>query len=521
MMLVFNGCRFYKQVPLNANLSHAWDEGLQTIGEYEGTRIEIINNGHHYLLQDYQTNGNTIKGELKKTDNFTIPDKASFMRLKIPFPERKSFRNTLFVWSENALPEGEFTIKAEDVKMMRFAADSEKSTLVSATIVVGVIGGIAGGLAIACSCPRVYAIDTNGGQVLQGSLFSGAISKSFEREDLLPLPNPDLSGEEIVLRVANELPEDEHINELKLLRFSHQKGYEVANDASGELIEFSNLIAPDFATSSDGEDILSSIKDRDDQAYIFDEETIQGEFSSAILTFDKSQLKSSNPKLVIHGFQTKWLEQVAESFFMLQGTNFDRMNKRMDRVPRQLYDRNMARLGISMNAYVMTRKGWQKIGSYKNAGTTVKKLLSMDLPLDQIEGSQIRIKLEAAFRLWEIDQVGLTNNWNSLNLPEEVPLISAVNQSGEDVSSLIKASDKDYLVQPTEGTYVDLHFKNNAKEGDILVLKGSGYYYHRKTYTHAPEKKAIRAIRSQGKLAAQEFSKLMDQYYQTTALKRP
>ena len=438
---------------------------------------------------------------------------------EIPNEERLHFRKTLFVKSDFPLQEGPFSMNAADGTLTRYTDDMRREIGLAVGLTIVIIGGGVAGLAAACNCPRIYSFDEAGNQQLQGSLLSGAISRSFERQDLLALPNIDRSQKELTLRVANELPEVEYLNQFRLLKVPYRKGFQLGMDASEQLFEFGKRIPPIAAHSGGGKDQLRELFERDELSYEFEEETMGKQLSSTIVSFDNSQLNASPAKLLIHARQTQWLEQVTEAYFALHGSEFDKINRKMDKIPSKLYDQNMAKLGISLNAYVMTEQGWQKIGIFKNAGTTRKKMLGMDLPLEEVTGPNIQIKLESAFGFWEIDQIGITQDWKVLDTYEEVPLLAAVNHSGDDVRALIQSEDKQYLIQPTEGTYVDLRFENTATEEELYVLQGTGYYYHEREYAHVPEKQAIKAIRSRKKMAAHELSQLLHQYSETMVLK--
>ena len=210
---------------------------------------------------------------------------------------------------------------------------------------------------------------------------------------------------------------------------------------------------------------------------------------------------------MVYGRQTEWLEQVAESFFSLYGTDFDKFNQKLERVPRKFHENYDAKRGISMKAYVMTNAGWKKLGVFQNAGIVKEKLMGMDIDLDQVPGNEVKIKLEAAFRFWEIDQIGLTQDGQRMDQFEEVPLRSAINESGQDVAALLQNIDDQYAVQPAAGSQIELTFDNSAGKGEIYVLQGTGYYRHVREYAHEPQWKAIRGLRSLGKLSAHEFSR--------------
>ncbi|MEZ4828546.1 MAG: hypothetical protein R3C61_20005 [Bacteroidia bacterium] len=121
----------------------------------------------------------------------------------------------------------------------------------------------------------------------------------------------------------------------------------------------------------------------------------------------------------------------------------------------------------------------------------------MALPIDisAISGETINIRLESAYKFWELDQIGLSANWQQISEYVEVPMISAVNEKGEDVSARIHTVDEHYAVQPQAGSAITLSFENTAAEDEIYILKGTGYYHHIRNYEHAPDKPFIRYMR--------------------------
>ena len=523
--LMLDSCKFYKEVPIYANEHDPW-EGAMNRSDLLPARNINLKTGtgtYQYQLQNYTIDGDVLKGELVAINYFPIPDKKTFGAKNIPKEKRVQFLSTLFISSDKPLAEGDFSINISEAgQLTRYEVDKGSSfaasfALTAGIVVVGTTAALAAIVAIACNCPRVYIVDANGDEHLQGPLFTGAISKSFERRDLMPLKGIDRSNDQVVIRVKNELPEDEYINELKLLRITHRPDYQIGMDASEELFEFNKLEAPREAVSLSGSDLKEATGNLDALFYEFDDETYLEELNSATFTFDKPTNNSQKLKLVIHARQTKWLEQVTESYFRLHGNEFDKVNSRMGKIPIGLYNRNMAKYGISMNAYVMTKNGWSKLGVFKNAGTVKKLYLGMDIDLKEIEGEEIKIKLESAFRFWELDQIGITMDWKLMENYEEVPFKSAINEKGEDVSTHILAVDNQYVVQAEEGTFVELTYDNVAQEEEIYVLQGTGYYHHKRNYTHEAEKKAIRQIKARGKLAAHELSYWLHRYTKATA----
>jgi hypothetical protein len=518
MLLLFaitlNACVYYRTVPVAITADQTWPKALSVPEAPLGTEITFINGENAFYLTDPTYSEQTISGQLKRTPFFSVPDKKNFLRKNVPELARPFLVRTLYVTTDTPLEEGPFSLDINQANSLtRYSVNGGATFAASTGMVLGsVLVGSTAFLLIACNCPRVYALNPDGSEQAMGSILTGAIASSFERQDLLPLPQLDRSGEEIVLSIANELPEDEFVNELKLFKVAHRQDYQIGHDATGSLFEYKNPLLPLSANASDGSDVLENVLDRDEAHYGFAEETYQPELNSVVVRFDKSQLHASPAKLIIHARQTEWLEQVAESFFSLYGNEFEQLNQRMEKASRRFYDRYNARQGISMTAYLKTRRGWQEIGVFQNAGIIQPKLMGLDLDLSKVPGDEVEIKLEAAFRFWELDQIGLVQDWQTLEPYTEVPMQSALNEAGQDVRALIQNADDQYARQPSAGSHIQLRFENTAQANELYVLQGTGYYRHVREYSHAPQQAQIKQLRSRGKLAAHELSLSLHQY---------
>ena len=511
--LLMTGCWSYytKKVALPTSSADPWPE---TVTNLKNSRplIQIVNASQKMDLVNYRLEDDIIIGTLTDAkEEVILPTKGTFARKNIPKAQRQPLLMTLQLWTDQKLSSGEASFPLSEFTSAQYVRPAHGVNVLT-HIGAGVVGA-AVFLAIACNCPRVYALNENGEKMMQGSLFTGAISKSFERTDLLPLYRLNRTEESIHLTIANELPEDEYIDEVKLLKVKKKADTRLAVDVSGELFEYNpNLISPTSAISLDGRDIASEVALEDGQVHDFDDMSEAKELNSAIFTFNKSDLPNQTAKLIVLGRQTDMLEASAEYMFSLFGDKFDKLNEKMDKFPREKYEAQNAKRGISMNAFIKTSKGWENAGSFHYASIVNQKWLGMDIDVSKVEGENVEIKLEAAYKFWELDYVGLSNDWNTLSNYEEVPTLSAFNEKGEDVSSLIQTADQQYAVQPHAGSFIEFSFENNASEDEVYVLKGTGYYHHIRDYDHKPNKRMLVKLKSMDPLSAQEVSKTLDLY---------
>ncbi len=384
------------------------------------------------------------------------------------------------------------------------------SVLGTTTIVLGSVAvGIGTFLAIACSCPRVYATGESGPE-LQGSLFTGSISQSLARTDYLPLNGLDRSKDQIEISIHNELPETEYLDQVQLLKAKPTPGAKLGMGVGDQLFEYQTLHAPTKAHTANGVDLLARVEQWDQQFYGFDQQLSDQALNEAIFTFDVSNLKKDQAQLVIQARQTEWVQVVADYFFSLFGTDFDRWSKRMDRVPRNTYEARTAERGISMNAYLNTANGWKLVGTYHNAGIVQQKTLGIPIDLSHVKGQEIELKLTSAHKFWELDQIGLSDDWQAFTQYEPVPLLGATNEAGMDIQAQIAKIDGSYHILPTQTSRVDLVYAHTTAADEVYILQGTGYYHHQRSYDYPAQRQILKSLKK-GEITTHQLSIFMDQ----------
>ena len=139
----------------------------------------------------------------------------------------------------------------------------------------------------------------------------------------------------------------------------------------------------------------------------------------------------------------------------------------------------------------------------------------MNLDLDKLSGETIEIKLESAHGFWDIDYVGITDEWSdSINLVK-LRNTRSLNQDGLDVLPKISADDNVYVELPNEGTFVNLFFEAPSNPNSYLILLGNGYYHHKRNYTAKPNYKVLNELKKD-KLSTHQLSRLLQSQFAMT-----
>ena len=122
-------------------------------------------------------------------------------------------------------------------KMEIFSLDAKKTSSSKAIPIVIVLGVAAVTVLIIAivailtksSCPYVYVYDGNSFK-FAGEIYSGAVYASLERDDYLPLPGFMPFDDKYTVKIANQLPEIQYLNQAELWVVDHPENSEIIAD---------------------------------------------------------------------------------------------------------------------------------------------------------------------------------------------------------------------------------------------------------------------------------------------------
>lgn len=104
------------------------------------------------------------------------------------------------------------------------------------------------------------------------------------------------------------------------------------------------------------------------------------------------------------------------------------------------------------------------------------------------------------------------------NIPVEVASVvatSAIDENGNDVRSLLSASDELYLIQPDIGNVVTLKFTApQIKNARAVFLHSRGYHEYIRDYKNWPDFVALRSFKEKG--AFTRYAKKQDDEFANT-----
>ena len=514
IITMISGCTWYKTLqiePINA-------ESLEAIHKHKNT--VVIHNA-------IQENEYTLRNEMVLT-NFVIEnDSLKGITIAPPAGRKHQLKDNSFIKSSVEayqplstmhiyieLPNmdfGEFSIPISAIKSVEIHDKNVgKSVSTSILSIVGAASVVmVAAVAVACACPQVSSYNEKEDQ-FHGSLFPGSIFKSLKRHDYLVLDNTINDQGSLNLQISNDLPEIEYIDQLELLEVKHEKYDHLGVSNTNQFVAYNEKPTPLYFESNLSDEMAFALQKRDHLSYDFNDPNSINELNNVVLKFKRSDF-SENTKLVITGKQSQWLETVANYVFFNIGKSYDNWKKRKDKASAKKWKQKNVKQGVALNVYQKINNTWKYIGSHHDAGTLAMRNLVMNIEHGSDSSSFIEIKLESAYKIWEIDYVGLTDDWTNEVQTSTINFDAVIDQDGNDISQAIKSTDENYHVQDSIGTSIDLSVKGYfPNHNSTLVLHGSGYYHHIRDYEHKPDLKFF--VQLNNKLGIQDVSRALDQY---------
>lgn len=330
------------------------------------------------------------------------------------------------------------------------------------------------------SCPLVYSWDGSKWRLDSGT-FGGAIMPALARTEVdnLLFVRPD--RDTLRLRVANELRETDHLDQIAVLAVDHSPTHTVAPDALGRLHTVGRLVSPLATREFRGGNAQERV--RADDGWAWESNPSGRDTSRPEDARDGLELTFRRPagamraQLVVDASNTVWAELMMWRFVSLHGTAtqawYDSV-ARDPRLARRLGD--MMEREVYLGVSVLTGRGWERQGLVREAGPEIMKRQVVALDLSRVSGDVVRIRLESAPSLWRVDQVAM-----DFSPPGEltvIPLTAARAETpdGRDLRAAIVAPDRSEHVME-QGDRLDLVFavpptRAGRDRSYLLVTRG-------------------------------------------------
>ena len=365
-------------------------------------------------------------------------------------------------------------VKVEDyeldgVKTLVGVAGSLSFSFLALVLIILLIKG--------ASCPFIYA-DNGEDFQFTGEIYSGATNLPLERDDYLPVGNIKPSGNKYQLRITNEVNEIQNTNLTELITVDHQPGIKILMDKYGVAYSVSDVKRPFAATDTYGSSILNKLAYIDTISYISTIKKDQTISDTISMTFNKPEgVKSS--KLVIGGKNTMWLDYMYGKFSDLFGKRFNKWKEKSNKKSKEELLKWTLDQGMVLSVYLQTDDSLKFVDYFNLPGPMAYKEDILLLDLSQVHSDKVNLKLVSGVLFWDIDYAGMDFTETGQVNKTILPLVSAMDENGKDVKSLLTKNDEKYLVQPLPVNKTDLTFPAPELQSGLsrsVFLHSKGHY---------------------------------------------
>lgn len=358
------------------------------------------------------------------------------------------------------------------------------------------------------SCPFVY-VNYQDSYQFTGEMFAGAIYPSLERDDYMPLPHLQVIEGQYNLRISNELLERQYTNLANLVVIQHGENTKVLIDKKGNIQTITSPTPTSEAVSGTSH-CEKEVAMKDSVAFLFDNPS-QGDITSLVLSFNRPAT-AMNGKLVLNAKNSFWLDYTYGKLNEQFGTYYNTFAEKQRKEPASKLHQWGMDQSVPLSVYVQTKKGWKFVDYFNSIGPLASRDIVMPLDLSEVEGQEVKVKLECGFMFWEVDYAAMDFSDNIAVITEKYTPSSAIDEKGQDVSDQIAATDDKYLIQPDIGNVVTASYpahKPVAGKVVSLFLHSRGYYEYIRDYKNTPNLPFLLDFKNKG--AFPKFSREMYQ----------
>lgn len=353
------------------------------------------------------------------------------------------------------------------------------------------------------SCPFVSAFDGNE-FITQGELYAGSVYPQLARNDYLPLNMQPVSDGKLQIKISNEQPEIQNTDLAELMVITHDTNVEMMVDEKGRLYSISKPQTPVSATYND-KDILTAISNQDDDRICAYDDTSKNINNSSVQLAFRKDNNSSKAKLLLNVRNSFWIDYVFNKMTEGYGVYYPQFVKKQHEKSAEDLIAWRDKQKIPLTVSVLTNNGWQKLTAINPVGPLSFRQMIVPVDLSTISGNTIHVQLSSGFMFWELDYAAIDFTQDENYTIEKLLPAKAIDENGKDVTALLSAPDKNYLVQPAIGNittveyaYTPLKLKSKTQ---TYVLHSKGYYEYVRDYKNKPNVKFLKQFKNAGALS--------------------
>ena len=510
-------CSYFKVSEVDAANDKQQQELIEKF-EAEQKYLVVHSNNKPYHLDDLKIDANSqvISGNLVQLDDNHIHKGGINVQPKKSYRYNKKKTTPLnevhiYLKNDNYLNQGNMTIPISEIERIAVVDKNVGKSVLN--IVATTIGVLALLLIIVAltksSCPFIYS--HNGEDyVFNGELYPGNIIRNAQQLDYLKLNDLCEKDGLYKIRISNELLEIQHTDLVEMLVIDHKPGSEVLMDPSGIPLIMNETIAP-VKANSNNKNVLDLINTKDEISFLFNERTNQETYiSDLILTFPKTKYRNK-ATLKLSVKNSLWLDYVFGKFNEKFGSYYEEFQRQQQDFTSEESLGWQDAQHIPLKVSVKKDGKWHEVETIYSAGPLSYRDIGLQFDLENSNSEVLEVKLSTGFMFWELDQAAISFIEGDFEDIKSIPLNSAINDKGIEVSNLVNKIDGKYLTQKIAGEYVDLSYRTSpipeGKERSIFI-KTKGYYNYIRDYKGIPDFPELLKFKKPGYFTKFSFEEL-------------
>jgi hypothetical protein len=380
------------------------------------------------------------------------------------------------------------------VTFIRPGGNTMKGFLIGAAVDAAVIGAVAiaaaaddgGGSSSTSygsgesSCPYVYSWD-GGRYVLDAEPFAGSFVEAAQRSDWARLDHLREADGVYRLRVANELREEEHLDEVKLLVVDHPMGTEIVPDLNGRMHALASPVAPERATDGRGADVRGVLERADGRAWLGnpfgrDPSNPPQLRDGVVLDFPRPA-SASGATLAVVARSTAWAPVLLHELLALKGHDLEGWYRQVNA---DVFGRTLDELAFEAVPTVKVWSGreWVLVDLLAALPTATSAVQAFRLDLRSVPAGTLRVRIDGLPGTWELDRAAADFGPPAEPRVTEIGPERAETAHGEDLRPLLTAVDGRRHSMHT-GDTLELRFSAPPASAGLqrtVVLKATGWY---------------------------------------------
>ncbi len=482
LMLQFNGCYYYRAV-IPA------EPPVQTLqSELDGSYIMLHCKDEDKVMRNIEFERDKVTCSLvepvgheyyKDTKRYTV----NRYRMNTSIDESEVLNEVhLYVDDYTILDDQRISIPLDKIVNVVLYNPAIGATTLTWSVGGGIIGtaslyALALVIVLLTSCPFVYTFD--GTQyAFNGEIYGGAIFPGLERHDYLPLPSLIPVEDQYQLLMANELPEIQNTNLAELLYVDHQAGMKLLFDKYGKLQSINNSAEASSISNLDGLDIKNELLKKDNILYYGADLDSDPDIVDGIIIESNKPAEAGEMKIVISARNSFWLEYVYKNFHELLGTKYQDYTRKNSELSKEEMIQKMLDQQLPISVYIEKDGKWIFSDYFNMVGPMAFKDDVLSLDVSDLPAGPVKVKLEYGSYFWELDYAAIDFSENPEMTIGEIPVFSATDETGKDVSLLLNSDDNQYYIQAEKGNAADIRFPvpEMTDESRSLFLHSKGYY---------------------------------------------